>query len=230
MASIEPFKRLSKAGAANRTSMAYDCLKNSIFTNELKPGDHLSEKQVAESLGISRTPVREAIKVLAGEGLVEIHNGVGVFIKQVTIKEISDLFEVRAALECAALRSALDQISDLEIEGLAEAWLGHKQRIDSGQRLDLDQISNLDYQLHSLIVDRCRNDFLKHSIDGIRLKIRRFQRISAMAVEHEEETVNQHLEIIRCMKARNVEVLSRVLEEHIRKAAENIIKHPNWTI
>jgi len=230
LANAKAFHSLSEAGAVNRTSIAYDSLKNAIFTNKLKPGDHLSENQLAQSLGMSRTPIREALKVLASEGLVEIHNGVGIFVKQITTKEISDLFEVRAALECTALHTALDNISDREIDNLAEDWLKYKRELDSGHKVDLDFIWTLDYQLHSLIVDRCRNDFLKHVVDGIRMKIRRYQKISAMALANEKDAINQHLEIIECMKKREVDVLSKVLQEHIRKAAGNVIRYPNWTI
>jgi DNA-binding GntR family transcriptional regulator len=225
-----PLRSLSRTGAVNRTSIAYDSLKESIFINKLKPGDHISENQVAQSLGMSRTPVREAIKVLASEGLVEIHNGVGIFIKQITTKEISDLFEVRAALECAALHTALDLISDRELDVIQGQWLDLKAKIDAGSRGELGHLLELDDQLHSLIVDRCQNDFIKQVIDGIRMKIRRYRRISALALDDERDVVNQHLVIISCMKERDVEVLSGVLSRHIRKAAENIIRKPNWTV
>lgn len=219
----------SKAGSANLTSIAYDSLKNAIFTNQLQPGDHLSENQVAQSLGMSRTPIREAIKVLASEGLVEIHNGVGIFVKQITTKEISDLFEVRAALECAALHTALERISDQELDVINGKWMKLKRMIDAGSKAELSCLLELDFQFHSLIVDRCRNDFLKQVIDGIRMKIRRCQSISAIALDDEKDVINQHLEIINCMKKRDLAILSEILKKHIRKAAENILRNPNWT-
>jgi len=225
-----PLKRLAKGGPVNRTSIAYESLKNDIFTNQLKPGDHLSENQLAQSLGMSRTPVREAIKVLASEGLVEIHNGVGIFVRQITTKEIADLFEVRAALECTALGTALALISDQELDAIRAEWMKVGKKIDAGHKGTLILLLELDYQLHSMIVDRCRNDFLKQVIDGIRMKIRRYQRISAIALDDERDAIDQHLEIISCMKKRDVDVVSRVLKEHIRKSAENILKNPNWTI
>jgi len=150
-----PLRSLSRTGAVNRTSIAYDALKESIFINKLKPGDHISENQVAQSLGMSRTPVREAIKVLASEGLVEIHNGVGIFVKQITTKEISDLFEVRAALECAALHTALECISDQELDAINEKWMKLKKKMDGGAKGDLSHLLDLDFQFHSLIVEIC---------------------------------------------------------------------------
>jgi DNA-binding GntR family transcriptional regulator len=227
---IKPLKGLTRAGAVNRTSIAYDSLKNSIFTNEFKPGDHLSENQVAQSLGMSRTPIREALKVLASEGLVEIHNGVGIFVKQVTTRELSDLFEVRAALECAALHSSLETITDKEIDGIIAEWTKAKRKILAGQKTDLDQILILDKDLHSLLVERCSNDFLKALIDAIQTKIMRYRRLSALALNDGVGIIDQHLDLLNCMKQRNVENLSKMLKEHIWKAANNIIRNPNWVI
>jgi len=223
-------KGISRPGSANRTSIAYDALRKAIFDNQIKPGDYLSENQLAQSLGMSRTPVREAVKVLASEGLVEIHNGVGIFVRQVTTREIVDLFEVRAALECAALPTALAQIGDEELDAILKEWLEQKKRLDSGRKIDLDHLSDMDFRLHFMIVDRCRNLFLKHTMDGIRLKIRRYQRISARALADDWDAINQHVEILECMKKRDVEVLAKVLDQHIRKAAENIIRNPQWSV
>jgi DNA-binding GntR family transcriptional regulator len=227
---INPLKGLSRAGAVNRTSIAYDFLKNAIFTNELKPGDHLSENQVAQSLDMSRTPIREALKVLASEGLVEIHNGVGIFVRQVTTKELSDLFQVRAALECEALHSSLETITDGEIDGIIAQWMKQRKKIQPGQKPDLDPVLMLDKELHSLLVERCSNDFLKAVIDGIQTKIMRYRRLSALALNDVAGIIDQHLEILGCMKQRNVEILSKMLREHIWKAANNIIRNPNWVI
>jgi DNA-binding GntR family transcriptional regulator len=217
-------------GSVNRTSIAYDSLKKSILTNVIKPGDYLSENQVAQSLGMSRTPVREAIKVLASEGLVEIHNGVGIFVKRVTTKEISDLFEVRAELECLALHTALDNISEHEMDAIYAEWTKQKKKVEAGQKIDLDHVLRLDFQLHCLIVDRCGNEFLKNVIDGIRTKIMRYQRISAMAFPDEEDMINQHLQITGLMRLGDLDVLSKMLKKHILKAADNIIRNPHWAI
>lgn len=230
MPTLHPLNRLVKAGPINRTSIAYESLRKAIFTNELRPGAHLSENQLAQSLGMSRTPVREAIKVLASEGLVEIHNGVGIFVKQITTKEIADLFEVRAALECTALHTALPLISDRELDAIGAEWTAVGEKIDAGHQDTLTLLLELDYQLHFMIVDRCRNEFLKQVIDGIRMKIRRYQGMAAIALDDERDAINQHLEIISCMKRRDVAVLSRILQEHIRKSAEIILKNPDWTL
>ncbi|WZL72524.1 GntR family transcriptional regulator [Clostridiaceae bacterium 35-E11] len=221
---------IKKNKIKNLTTLAYETIKNSIMNNEIKPGDYLSENLLAQTLGMSRTPIREAIKVLASEGLVEIHNGVGVFVKHVTTKEIHELFEVRAALECTALHSSLKYITDDEISDIEEGWLELKRKIDQGEKIDIDIISDYDSRLHSLIVNKCDNAYLKEIMSSIKLKIKRFQRMSARALGNEKETLNQHLEIINYMKEKDVDKLSKLLRIHIEKAAENITRNPseNW--
>ena len=221
---------ISRTGTTSRTSIAYDALKNSIISNQVKPGDYLSENQLALSLGMSRTPIREAIKLLAGEGFLEIHNGVGIFVKQVTTREISDLFEVRAALECAALHTSLDNITENEIDDAIKEWTKLKIIFDANQEIDINHMLDLDVKLHLMIIDRCKNEFLKNLIDGIRSKISRYQKISVMALSNTRDTIDQHLEILHCMKKRDSEVTSVILREHIRKAALYIINSPNWVV
>jgi DNA-binding GntR family transcriptional regulator len=230
VANAKAFKGLSRSRSGDRTGIALDALRRSLFDNQVRPGDCLSENGLARSLGMSRTPVREAVKVLASEGLLEIHHGVGIFVKPVTTREIVDLFEVRAALECAALPTAMAHISDQELDAVLEAWLAQKRRLDAGETLDPDQISELDFNLHFLIVDRCENLFLKHTMNSIRLKIKRYQRISARALADDWDAVDQHVKILACMKRRDLDALAKVLKEHIRNAAENIIRNPHWAV
>lgn len=227
MVTTETLKQTKKNKNRNLTSIAYDTIKDSIINNDIKPGDCLSENSIAQILGMSRTPIREAIKVLASEGLVEIHNGIGIFVKHVTAKEIHELFEVRAALECTALSSSLKYITDDEISNIEKEWLELMRKVDEGEKIDLDIITEYDNRMHSLIIDKCDNEYLKEIMNGIRLKITRFQRMSARALGNEKETINQHLEILNYMKKKDKEKLLKVLRVHIEKAAEYITSNPN---
>lgn len=221
-------KGMKKNEIKNLTSVAYDVIKSSIINNEIKSGERLSETIIAQTLGMSRTPIREAIKILESEDLLEVHNGVGIFVKQVTIKNIYELFEVRAALECTALRSALENVTTDEIKYIEEKWMSLKARTDLGEKIHLDEIAHWDIELHSLIINKCNNDYLINIMTGIKLKIFRFQRMSAKSLGDENDTINQHLEILKLMKERDIDKLSQVLRIHIKKAGENIANNPNW--
>lgn len=228
MAEYASLKGMKRNEIKNLTSIAYETIKNSIINNEIKPGDHLSETIIAQTLGMSRTPIREAIKILQSEDLVEVHNGVGIFVKHVTIKDIYELFEVRAALECTALRSAMENITEGEINHMEEKWIDLKNRADLGEEIDLDEIAHWDNELHSLIVRKCNNNYLIDIMSSIKLKVLRFQRMSAKSLGNEKDTINQHLEILKLLKERDIDKLSQLLRIHIKKAGENIANNPDW--
>ena len=221
---------LSEPRPVQRTGQAYVSIRNAILDDRFKPGALLSENRLARSLGMSRTPVREALKALEREGLVEIVNGVGIFVRQVTLKEIFDLFEVRAALECAALPTALEKIGDPEIDAIRDRWAAQKERARAGAELDLNGIMEMDFDLHFFLVDRCGNDYLREVLAGIRMRIKRYQLVSARALNDAGSVIDQHLQILDLMKRREVEPLSRVLKQHIRQAAENVIRLPAWNV
>jgi DNA-binding GntR family transcriptional regulator len=206
---------------------AYCSIKESIMNNEFKPGDCLSENALAQALGMSRTPIREAIKVLSSEGLIEIHNGVGAFIKHITVKEIHDIFEVRSALECIAVDSALARITKEELEIIEKDWLRLYADVIAGKPIGYGILSEHDSKLHEFIVVKCDNDFIINIIAGIRMKIARFQKISATALGDELDTINQHLALIKIMKSGNAEALKHELKSHILLAENLILKNPN---
>jgi DNA-binding GntR family transcriptional regulator len=206
---------------------AYEKIKDSIVKNDFKPGDCLSESALARSFGMSRTPIREAIKTLSNEGFVDIYNGVGAIIKHITVKEIKDIFEVRIALECAAVDSALENIKEEDIKPIEEDWLYLKKCVISGEKIGINKISEYDYGLHKLLIMKCSNDFLRSIIDGIRIKILRFQKISAAVLGNELDTIEQHLEIIELIKDKDAEKLKDKLKAHIRYAENLMLRNPN---
>ena len=220
----------SSSGLNNLAQEAYRQIKKSIMDNEFKPGDFLSENTLAQALGMSRTPIREAIKVLASEGLLEIHKGVGALIKHITLKEIHDIFEVRTALECIAVDSALDRITSQELDIMEKSWVDVRDEVLTGKSVGWDILSVLDSQLHEFLLTKCDNDFIIDIISSIRMKINRFQKISASALGNEMDTINQHLEIIRLMRNYDAEGLKNELKRHILLAEELIIKNPNIKI
>jgi DNA-binding GntR family transcriptional regulator len=221
-------KVVASAGhLSNLPQEAYLVIKNSIMNNEVKPGDCLSENALSQTMGMSRTPIREAFKVLASEGLIEIHNGVGAFVKYITVKEIHDIFEVRSALECTAVNSALDRITDSELEILEQDWLKMKSEVLSGTPIGWDVLSEYDYRLHEFLVKKCDNDYIIDIIDNSRMKITRFQKISAVSLGNEIDTINQHLELIRLMKSRDADALKKELIAHIQLAENLNLKNPN---
>lgn len=213
----------------NLTAIVYEKIRNDILINVIKPGERLSENQIAKSFGTSRTPVREAMKMLANEDLVEIYNGSGIFVKNVTLRELSDIFQVRAILECGALELAWGNISKAEIRRLADQWLKKQARLHLGQRVELSAIVALDGAFHRFIYDKCSNSYLSRLLNDIEDKVSRFRFISALSLGNILETINQHLEILELMENNDLEKTLSALKTHIEKAKSYIIENHGYS-
>lgn len=207
----------------NMPVIAYDTIKHSIIKNELKPGDLLSENSLASEMGMSRTPVREALKILAKEGYVSIRNGVGIYVKHITLKEVLDIYEVRANLETLALQSSLNNILDSEIDSLLEVWLALDDKQKNGFNTAEEELLDNDLKLHSFIINKSDNDFLKILMKEIQLKTQRFQAMSSKAINNGQETIKQHIEILNLMKERDLKKLTTYNTWHIMKSANIIV-------
>ncbi len=206
----------------NLARAAYEQIKEAIVYAKFKPGDRLSENMLARVLDMSRTPVREALKELAREDLVEILPGRGVFVKDISLKELKDIYEMRAVLECLAAKTAIANITDDEIAGMKKAWLAILDHSRQGE-VAWEQISNLDNMFHRMIIDKSENVPLREIMGLVNQKILRYQLLSAQALGDVEDTVRQHLDIIELIEARDAEKLVPALALHIEEAARNVI-------
>ncbi len=149
----------------NYTNIAYEKIKSAIINGELKAGDHLNVSYLAKVLGMSRTPVREALMILEKDGLAESKN-IGVYVKHLSLKELYDLTDLRAVLECHALKYAIDNITEEEIKSFEERLID--LRNSSAEESEIFQISDdIDNEFHALIVEKSNNPFLINTSKSI---------------------------------------------------------------
>jgi DNA-binding GntR family transcriptional regulator len=221
---------IPKKKAQNLTDIAYDAIKHMIIYNEIAAGEFLSENTLAQALNMSRTPVREALKILASESLVEIHNGRGIFIPNITTREVHELFEVRSALECAAVKSFLKNVTEEDLRELEKSWLAHKKKIETGLVVTNEELAESDHKIHGAIMDKSDNSILKDIMRGIRQRIQRIQALSISRYQNQSETIQQHLNIIHAIRSRDEEEIKRVLVEHILFAENNVLKEPDLNL
>lgn len=207
----------------NLAKMAYASIKDAIIYNKFKIGEALSENALAEMLSMSRTPVREALKILQKEDLVEILPGRGAFVKGISFKNLRDIYAVRRSLECLAVETGLPNITADEIAHIKKAWLDLSEDVKKSKEVDLKTINSHDAELHNLIVRKSNNAVLVTTIGILNVQIVRYQALAAWALGRTEQTINEHLEIIAMMEKRDREGLKNVLCTHIDNAAENII-------
>ena len=204
--------------------VAYDTIKKNIMDKVIKPGDCLSENAIAEKLDMSRTPVREALKMLANEDLIEIRNGVGAYVKTLSFKDILDIFEVRKNLETLAVESSINNISIQDYNEIEDKFKKLLYRYNNGDNITLEEFNKVDVEIHKLFIKRCDNKYIKNIMEDINLRIIGYQYISLSELGNLEESINQHIKLIELAKAYKLEELKIELAKHIEWSLNSIIK------
>lgn len=201
------------------SEQAYNQIKDAICQGSVAPGDILSENQIAQQLSMSRTPVREALRALASEGFVEIRNGIGAYVKPLSSKDMEDLYEVRCLLEMQAIKTSIYRISNDEIDDLTRRFQAIYDACEQGDSPAQGEFSELDWELHSLLVDRCTNNYIKEIVAGNNSNLRRYQSLSVNVLGDVHESARQHLEILRVLRSRDLDKLEEVLHAHLMWSA-----------
>lgn len=200
----------------NLTLIAYSKIKDAIMHNRLRPGYIISGSQIAKKLNMSRTPIREAVQILAQEDLVEIRKGSGFCVKSITFDELREISEVRTALECTALHTAIKLVSTEVIEDLIRRWDAvYRFTEENADAAPIRKIVELDNETHQLIVLHCNNHYLIHLMEQITLRITRVQFLS---VNHENAlyTIDQHTDILHALRRKDIQLAEQLLRKHLQ--------------
>lgn len=203
-----------KNGGGSLSKQAYNAIRKRIFDNDIKPGELISESILAEELGISRTPVREAIRMLVSEDIVESRDGIGTIVKMLSFKEIKDIFEVRKALEVIAAKTSINNIRESEIIELLNEYLEINSKYQAGEAIE-KEIAEIDMRVHNLIVSNCDNNYVKNLFDGIGLKIKLYQYSTYVSFDSNAESILQHMEILELLKDKELDKLIISINKHL---------------
>lgn len=200
----------------SRAEFAYDTLKRRILDNQLPPGAMLSEVALAQNLNMSRTPIREALKMLMRDDLVEIRDGVGTFVKSATQKDIEDAYAVRQALEVLAARTAIGAFSPEELDALEARFRSLQVRLEQGETVRVEEFADADWALHDQILQKSGNRYAQKATNDLRAVLRRYQYLSVRLLSRVEESLTEHLAILDCIRHRDLARLTELLENHIQ--------------
>jgi DNA-binding GntR family transcriptional regulator len=192
-------------------------LRDRIFSGELAPGMFLDEAQLAEQMHISRTPLREALKVLTAEGLVRHEPRRGCFVNQVTERDLDEIFPVIALLEGRCAREAAVNATDADIVAL-EALHDKLSRHAKARRINDYYAAN--YAIHEAIIALADNRWLAQVIADLRkiLKLARQQQLHAPG--RLEQSLSEHLAVFAALKARDPEGAEAAMRTHLTRQRE----------
>lgn len=199
--------------------VVFNTLRQAILRGELKPGERLMEIALANRLGVSRTPVREAIRMLELEGLVIMIPRKGAQVAQITEQDLNDVLEVRLGLEELAVRFACERITDEEIKelGLAVKEFEKKMKED-----DLSAQAEADVKFHEIIYGATHNRRLVQIINNIREQMYRYRIEYLKDVESRKTLVKEHYEICDALNHRDAESAVEKMCIHIKNQQEAI--------
>jgi DNA-binding GntR family transcriptional regulator len=199
-------------------------LRDHIVEGNIADGARVPERQLCEMLGISRTPLREALKVLASEGLVELLPNRGARIRQLSERDISELFDVMGGLEALAGRLACEHISDAEI---AEIERLHYEMYGYYLHRDMHGYFRVNQSIHQKIVEASRNGALLGAYANFAGRIRRVRYSANFARKRERwgEAMREHETILDALRRRAGSELGDILFAHLRNKRAAAIEH-----
>jgi DNA-binding GntR family transcriptional regulator len=187
-------------------------LRNSIFSHEFAPGDWVDEQALAIQYGISRTPMREAIKVLASEGLITMKMRRGAYVTEVSKSDLSQIFTVLALLEGQACREVAKIATEKELEDLDTLHLKLER---SAADRDLDLFFAINQQFHDKIQEICANPWMQRVILDLR-KVLKLQRRDSLSKRGRlESSLIEHRKILSALLARDADLAEKLMKEHL---------------
>ncbi len=197
------------------TSRAYESIHTAICNGSLPAGCLLSENDLSRQLNMSRTPIREALRILESQDFVEIRDGLGTFVKTLSDWEIRDLYQIRGSLEPLAASTAIYHIKKQDIDALEAEFNALLARHANGEQIDFQEFSQVDAKLHQLISDNCQNKYVCRFMASIMDNIQRCQVLSATFLDDLEESTKQHLVLLQCIRDKDQAALEVKMKEHL---------------
>lgn len=200
--------------------VVFNTLREAILRGELKPGERLMEIQLAQKLGVSRTPVREAIRKLELEGLVLMIPRKGAEVAQITAQDLEDVLEVRCALEELAVKDACDHINDDQLLDLKIADEEFKRCLDEQ---DLVASVNADMLFHEIIYQATNNRRLMQMLNNLREQMYRYRMEYLKDRSTHQTLLDEHAAIRRALQQHDREKAGEAIHIHIQNQKDSIM-------
>jgi DNA-binding GntR family transcriptional regulator len=204
----------------NLGQQVYQHIREKIYRMEIPPGARLGVSEIAEQIGVSRSPVRDALMMLVKEGIIEANSSGGYRVIQLDRSYIENAFVVRRALELAAIPLTMANMQRARIEQLRAKWLAFQNSPDATRQHLEDEIQ-ADQELHNTIAEMSGNPMLIEALDritSITWLVSRFTYSSAQQQQYGPLTAKEHLNLLDAMLSGDVPAAVTALDEHLTRA------------
>lgn len=220
---VDSNSKISKKSSLSE--YVFDTIREAILNGKYKENDLLKENALATELGVSRTPVREALKQLELEGLVLLIPNKGASVIGFSKKDVKDIYEMRALLEGLCVKKAIENINDDIINELFEILDLNSYYLSKGK---MDAILELDNKYHQVIYKAANSRMISQTLSDFHHYLERMRKTTLNDIERAQKSHIEHQKIANAIKERNVEEAQRLAIEHINNSMLNIDKHGLW--
>jgi len=196
-------------------------IRNFIVEGVLAAGMKLNERELCETLGISRTPLREALKVLAAEGLIDIEPNRGASVSKLSGTEIWEMFELMSGLEAFSGELACERITPAEIAVIKSL---HYAMLASREKNDLSSYYRYNQEIHDRINEAARNTALRQTYTSLNRRLKSLRFRSNFNIEKWDKAIAEHEEMLKALDARDGKRLSAILRGHLIEKRDAIMK------
>lgn len=203
------------------TSIIFDKIREEIINGRFKPGEKLVEIKLADELGVSRTPVREALKQLELDGLVDNIPNRGVIVKGISAGDITDILAIRLSIERLVGKWACERITEEEVKNLCEIY---DLMEFYTMKKDSDKIFELNTKFHEILYSSAKSRYLESILNDFQLFIKSARSRSLKEPGRLEIALSEHKKILDSIKSRDIEATENALVYHIQKSNSNIVK------
>ncbi|MEG0181409.1 MAG: GntR family transcriptional regulator [Romboutsia sp.] len=204
--------------------VVYESLRSSLIEGKVPAGERFIEKEYSQRLNISRTPVREALKQLELEDLIEYVPKVGVVVKRITKEDVIEIYNIRKSLEVLVIESVLKNISDDEVKEISNLLDFTEKANNAG---DVEKVIELFSQFNFMIYQASKMRRLPIMISNLNNYLQRFRNISILDNNRREKALLEHRYILEAIINKDLDIASRIIQNHLNDSLEVVIKEIN---
>ncbi|PKM90749.1 MAG: GntR family transcriptional regulator [Firmicutes bacterium HGW-Firmicutes-12] len=202
--------------------IVYENIRKAILQGVMKPGERIVEKECAERYRISRTPVREALRKLEIEGLVQYIPRKGVVVKAINLEEIEEIYAIRIALESIAIEAAIERISEADIERLQDITMKMEKYEDAGKMEELLATCN---EFNDVLLRAAAMPRLLAIINSQKDSLQRFRGITLSRDIRRSKAISEHKEILKTVMDKDKEKAVKYVRIHLEGARQTLTKN-----
>lgn len=206
------------------SSRVFQKIRDNILNGTYKEQDELRENTIGKELGVSRTPVREALRQLELEGLVTIIPNKGAYVTGITPKDVKDIYIVRSLLEGLCARWATEHITEKQLDELEEIVLLSEFHIKKEGHNNIEQIAILDGRFHAVLYEASDSRILSHVLMDFHRYVQMARKSSIVSEERARKSIREHKQILRAIKEQDADLAEQLANEHILHVIQNLRK------